>query len=395
MKKMTSRKLSFTERGHLVYDGVFSGFYCRLILEGEGEIDIENLRVALKEASDINPNPRMRLRGFLNFCRLVDSGEPPPVRIVESHEWDGLSSRSAEFLNLPLSPRSGPSCDVLIVKGAPYRIIFRAHHTVMDGRGVHLWAEDVFKILNGKKTVSCFSGFTELEFTRRFTGEYRKPFPLYSPAPTGRADNFSSLKPRWIRRRINGHYKNLIGQIAVIIASEVAKYRDGDFWISIPADLRHRNDNYLTTSNFASLIYVNIRPGYTPEQISEEIKKKIADAEDLKFDRGDVLCRYVPVFILKKILTSMMRKRHGAGIYSTSFSISNIGLINLDDYTCRGFTPKHAFGCPSGGFYPLNVVLLGAGGSIEIGMAMPEVLASNGRLEALMDRVVNGLKAKG
>lgn len=393
IEKKYSRKLSFSERGHLVYDRVFSRFYCQFMLEGEGEIDPERLRSAVKRASDFNPGPRMLVRGFLNFSRLVDSGAPPPVRLIDGSSWDGLSSDGAPFYAKPLDPFRGPACEIVIMKGSPYRIVFRAHHAVMDGRGVHLWVEDIFKILNGRRPISRFSEYTELEFARKFTGEYRKPFPVYSPAPSGRAEKSGNLRARWIRRRITGHYKNLLGQIAVIIAGEVSKYTKDDFWIAVPVDLRFRNNDFPTTSNFASIIYINVLPGDTPEVISEKIRERIANKEDMKFDRADVMCRFAPLFILEKTLSSMVKNRHERGIYSTSASISNIGRIDFNDYTCDGFQPKSAFGCPSGGFYPVNVVLLGYGNSVEIGMAMPEVLASSGRMEALMERVVGGLVA--
>ena len=149
------RIVSTTERCWLAIDRQTCPFVISLVLEGRGGLDIGDLTNAVYRASSVNPGCRLVLKGALQWSRWQDSGTPPPVSVVSGKVWDGYGSRGAPFLARRL-PENGPTCEVLMVEGYPPRLIFRAHHGVMDGRGIFTWVEDVFRTLRGEEPLGAY-----------------------------------------------------------------------------------------------------------------------------------------------------------------------------------------------------------------------------------------------
>ena len=387
------RKLSFSERGHLAFSLVLPVYFNQIVIEGDSDsnVDLEELESAIRISSESNPGSRLVLRGVLNSCYLEDSGVPPPLRVIENISWDGLSSDNADFLDNQFSAKDGPTCEVVFLKGSPNRIIFRSHHMVMDGVGTRFWAEDVFRILRGEKPVSFFSELTEYDLVRRLKKRSRLRFPQDNIAPTGKANGITSFKARWIRKSITGKFSDLTGQTATLLAAEARTYSEGNFWLSIPVDLRYRENNFRSTRNFAGILYVEVKPEYSPADISKAIKHQLKNSEDLRFDVEDIYCRYVPISIIKRVVTNRILKRHLKGQYGSSAIISNLGLMDCEKLSGGGFYPKTAFFIPPGGYSPAFVTLTGSKDTVEILSAVPDVLASNNRDEKLMDTIVNGL----
>jgi len=390
-------KLSFSERGHFVLSKVQPTYYNHMIIEGDtnSDIGIDALTAAIKISSESNHGSRLVLRGLLNFSYLEDSGVPPPLRIVENVYWDGLSSDKADFFDASLNARSGPTCEVIYLKGDPNRIIFRTHHMVMDGIGTMLWAEDVFRVLRGEKPVSFFAELTEYDLIKRMGEKPRVQFPQNNIAPTGKSDGIVSFKPRWIRRSVTGRYSNLIGQISVLLAAEARKYSEGNFYVSIPVDLRQRNNYFKTTRNFVGIIYVEVKPDNSVSDISTNIRRQLENAEDLNFDIEDVYCRYIPVSIMKKSLTKRVLKRHSRSRYGSSATISNLGYVDIGKFTGGGFNAETFFIVTALEYSPAFIILSGSKNLVEITLSVPDVLRTNNRDEKLMDAIVSGLVPRG
>jgi len=390
------RKLSFSERGYFAFTKILPTFYAHMVIEGEGnsKIDINKLKSAISVSSEANPGSRLVLRGFLNFCYLEDSGVPPPLRVVENSAWDGLSSDNTDFFDEILDAREGPTCDVIYLKGSPNRIIFRVHHMVMDGMGLMLWAEDIFKILRGDNPVSFFSEVTEYDLAKSIGKVSRRWFPQDNIAPTGKAYGATSLKSRWIRRRVTGKFSNLTGQIAVLLAAEARKYADGNFWVTIPVDLRQRKNNFKTTRNFTGIIYVEVKPEHSAFDISANIRHQLNNSEDLTFDIEDVYCRYIPVSIMKSFINRRVLKRHSKSLYGSSATISNGGFIDIEKFSGGGFNPDTIFFFTQQGYNPAFFAVNRLETAVEITLSVPDVLRTDGRDERLMDAIVNGLIPK-
>src|SRR5450755_2046889 len=105
----------------------------QLCVEGDGAIDPAALAEAVSVASEACPGARVIRRGQ----QWVDSGQTPDIRVAEAADFD-RKRLDSPLLRAPLSCKGRSSCEVVLVQGAPTTMIFRAHPSVMDGRGVML-----------------------------------------------------------------------------------------------------------------------------------------------------------------------------------------------------------------------------------------------------------------
>ena len=62
---------------------------------------------------------------------------------------------------------------------------FRAHHAVMDGRGLFTWIEDVFRALRGETPLGSASKLSDFQAARTFQKGWRSIMPHEFCAPTG------------------------------------------------------------------------------------------------------------------------------------------------------------------------------------------------------------------
>jgi hypothetical protein len=159
--RRSSRPLSIASRIWIAWDLVNPPVWTTIAVEGHGLIDAQKLRNAIKIASQANPGSRLVLRGNLAWSRWVDSGTSPLLTEIENSDWDGMSSDGLKSLLKTHDVYRGPTAEVLIFYGEPLRMIFRAHHAVMDGRGLITWIEDIFRALNGQEPLG--SDYTMVE----------------------------------------------------------------------------------------------------------------------------------------------------------------------------------------------------------------------------------------
>src|SRR4051812_10200224 len=106
-----SRRVSFNERLYLAEDGLRPGFCIQIVIEGEGPLSPEPLKVAVARAAEVNPGCRLVLRGVLGWMRWVAEGPVPPVRVVSTWAEDGAPPAEIER---PLPPDHGPTCEVVV-----------------------------------------------------------------------------------------------------------------------------------------------------------------------------------------------------------------------------------------------------------------------------------------
>jgi hypothetical protein len=251
------RKTCFIERGYLACPESLKSLYINVVLEGESkkEIDINSFKKAIETLSNFNPAMRLVVKGYLNFTYLVDSGCPPPFRIIERSSWDGMNSDTMDFLKNSCNDfKKGPLAEVIYIKGLPTRIVFRVHHILMDGKGLYLWIEDLFRILRGEKPISFYSKDCEYNLIKQYKVGRRKAFKRDSISLTGKPEGTTQLKPRFIRKTIKLEKKisNFTGHIVVLLASIAREYLNGNFYVALTVDLRYRADNIKTTRNFTA-----------------------------------------------------------------------------------------------------------------------------------------------
>lgn len=389
--KPYSRILSVNERLWLAADKIHPPFAVQMVCEGTGAIDIRQWRKAVELASAANPGSRLRLKGLLNSCRWVDSETPPPVIEVDGGAWSGYGPSGASFLEKPFNVSDGPTCEVLVIHGDPVRIAFRAHHGVMDTHGILFWAEEIFRALQGKPLRGSYSRATDWDVARSLHSGYRKPFPHDNLSLTGTAEG-GEAGIVWGRRSIPGHYRQLIAQVAFCAAREARLHGDGNVRFAVPINLRSRIQGLRSTGNLSIGIYIDVRQDATVDEIGWDIAWQLREKRDCMIDRWDFIYRYIPLTILGQEGTRRITDHHSKGLYSISGIISNAGRLQRDHYCGGGFECRSIFAIPpSTPYVPLVIWLYGTDETVEMVYAAPRVLATRGRLDNAIDRIIAGL----
>ncbi len=387
-----SRKMSYNERMFIAADELCPPLNNQLFFDGTGFFDVTRWRSAVKIASGANPGSRLVLKGYLGGSRWVDSGVTPEVIEIDGRNWDGHSPDNAPFLMKRFNPATGPTSEVLLIRGNTLRVCFRSMHAVMDGRGTLTWAEDIFRVLRGEEPAGSSSTLTDYELVRSVRRDYRKPFPRNSIAPTGNPES-SEDGVTWRRIKIQGRFRNLLGQLLFLAANEAWKHQEGPVHFSIPVDLRSRIPGTRSTGNLSIAIYVEVRQDSTPESLTQDIRSQLEEKHDCLIDKGDYLITHLPLKLLVNRGRSMIKKVNSSGRYGTSGAFSHMGQVPLDVFSGGAFTATTFWGIPPG--FETIPFFLGsacAEDSIEIILTMPAALASNGRLEQVLNNISTGLR---
>ena len=387
-----TRQMSFNERIYAAMDEVCPPICNQFIFEGEGDLDPGAWIEAVRKASQANPGSRLVLKGVLGMSRWVDSGVTPRVREVDAPEWDGNGPVGAPFLEERLLCREGPTCEVVLIHGAPPRVAFRTHHAVMDGRGTLTWAEDVFRALRKEDVIGSSSTLTDVEMVKSFQSRKRKPFPSehLSPAGTARGNTRGVV---WKRARIRGGFTRVLPRCAVLLAREARSISEGVVRFGVPVDLRRHRDGLRSTANLSFALYIEVRPDTTEEQITQDLVFQLEHGYEGMLSRGDELFRHLPMRLIRSQGLRIIAARHASGRYSLSGVLSNLGRIDLKPFEGGGFKAVGFWAIPPRNeYHPLFLAMAGYDDSLELVLSMPTVLASSGRLDAILDRLVLGMK---
>lgn len=388
-----SRPLCRTEKVYLVFDEICPGFANQFFFEGSGVLDLKAWKNAVEIASAANPGSRLVLKGTWAFTHWVDSGITPRVREIECPGWDGLGPEGGpSFLNESLPSSEGPTCEVILMHGNPLRVVFRTHHAVMDGRGTFCWIEDIFRALNGQCPLGSSSRLTELEMAKCFQKKGRTPPPAEFIAPTGMP---RGMEPgvTWRRMRIPGRYKNLLGQVAVLLAGVARQHGEGKIRFGIPVDLRPRKPGLRSTGNLTNLIYLEMNAGRTPKDIAQDISGQLEAKMDGMLYWGDRVVPFIPYGMLRHMLDKEIIVKRTTGRYRNSGILSNIGRIPMEQCSGGGFTADYYWAIPPGQeMLPIFAGLTYSHEDTTLIISIPRVLANEERIDALMDHLKTGLE---
>lgn len=393
MKRRYTRKMTFNERTFVALDLLYPPFMVQYVFDGVGRLDPERWRRAVDAASEANPGTRLILKGHLGWSRWVDSGIAPPVREVDGSNWDGMDPENAPaFLLEPLPYRESPTCEIILMQGPVPRVVFRTHHGVCDGRGTLFWVEDVFRALRGETLVGSTSSITDVEICKSFQNQYRTPFPVEHIAPTGRPEG-NDTGVTWRRCSLKGKISNLLARCARLAAEEAWRHSEGIVRFGIPVDLRHRRPELRSTANLSFALYIEVGKDTTPDEIDRDIARQISRGDEGRLTKGDELLEHIPLCLMRRMAARIIRKRHDRGIYSLSGILSNLGLVDLNQFQGGGFTARVFWVIPPATeYYPFFLVMSGYEGGSELTLSIPKVLASEGRIEAILQRITKGLE---
>ncbi len=389
--RRSHRPLSIAARVWIAADLLYPPAWTTIIIEGKGIIDPQRWKDAIRIASDANPGSRLVLRGRLSWSHWVDSGKAPSFLEFNGGSWDGMSSEGLNPFLRTYDIRKGPASEVLILHGNPIRVIFRAHHAIMDGRGLITWAEDIFRVLNGLHPLGSNHLIVENDLLNLPDKNIHHP-PAYNfIAPTGEPSGSNSERI-WRRISVQGNHSKLLARIMILIARAARRNEEGPVRFGIPVDLRSRSPGLRSTGNLTNAIYISVEPESTVDQIAQEIQRRLHEQDDGKLNLEDKLIPYVPIQMLRLILAKDEQQKFRANKYRCSGFITNLGRVKLERFSGGGFTPTAFFALPVAiASLPFFLAMSGYNDMTEYVLGMPRSFADQGRLEKIFDYIVTGL----
>ncbi|MFB7265810.1 hypothetical protein ACFCXH_27260, partial [Streptomyces nojiriensis] len=186
------RPVSPTERLYLSAGDARGAMALRIVVEGEGIPDAQDLQAALARAAESCPGSRLVRTG----ATWSAGGPPPQVRYDVPRTGAYADSAPGTFA-LPAGPSrrtEPPGCEVVVVPGADGNatstVVFSVSHAVMDGHGALTWVREVFRALRGEPARPALDTDTDAGLLRRLGSTGPRPAPGHPRrSPLGPTDS--------------------------------------------------------------------------------------------------------------------------------------------------------------------------------------------------------------
>ncbi|MEU2089019.1 peptide synthetase [Nocardia beijingensis] len=382
------RKITPTERLYFCTRQVTPPFVMHIAVHGDGSLDPADLQAAVDVASAAAPGARLVRDGR----DWVDSGLAATVRVVPgwSLNYDALEHDAV--LNSPIGPTPDRTTEVLLLTGAQTTVLFRAFHGVMDGMGLRLWVDDVFRALRGQRPVGAPDPVADAELVAR-TGAPGRPtlvLPTFE-APSGRGRQ-DPAAPRWLlrHRTIEVTGKGIVARVAAILAGE----SDTKSRFMIPVDLRRHDPALRSTANLALPLFLDVAPGEDWETVRERMRGGLRDRRELnELDNGK-LSKF-PDAVLRTVLRGSNWLGARLNRNMVSATVSHLGTVDLDEMAVPGWTPTAMRLLPQhSGAMPLLFAMVESRGKLELTVSCRNGAGVEPRLEALLDTITARLETE-
>ncbi|MFN8576509.1 MAG: non-ribosomal peptide synthetase [Candidatus Sericytochromatia bacterium] len=396
------KKESNSERFYQVCEKISPPFCLQMLVEGKGDLTLEQLEEAVNQVSNVNQGTRLILKkvGLKKFW--FDSKTPPPVKLVDEKYFYDFdinntiinNSKNIYFYNR-LNVENGNTCEVYLIKGKKIKVLFRALHSVMDARGLLFWAEEVFRYLNNNPLLGTNTKISDIDYYKKFFQKEKiKKVPLESrsPSPLGKTKG-NDKHYVWARKKIYGNYSTLVSQLAYLLTQESYKHSDRPVSFMITADMRNKENNFQTTGNLSSPIYLNINKDLSWLDIYKQIIYSFKENIDKQVDKIEDLIHFMPVNLLSTLLKKYLEVLYKKDSYLFSVAISNVGKIDTNNFCFKGFICENIIFLPVDiPAFSISLICVELPDSIELLLSAPSFIANDGRLENLINNLEIGLK---
>ena len=357
-----------------IASGQRSPFVMNLILEGEGAVDREAAVRAVEAAGDANPGARLILRGG----RWVDGGRPVPVGPLEGD------------LQVQRDVREGPLCEVLL---GPGRVVLRVHHAIMDGTGMGYFAAEIFRALRGEPLLGSPSARMDLDVARELRVARDPAWRAAGLAPTGRAQG-GSRALQWTRLSLPQRTRGAVGPVALAVARAARERREGPVHLHVVTDLRRKHAPPFSLANVTGILPLEVAPGDDLRSLKRKLISALRANRDAAFLPEAAAFQKMPLWLLRAVVGLRAWQSRRSGFYVPSAVIS---FLEVDEamFSAPGFACKSVIGVPPlGESVPCFVGIVSTRQVTEVALAIPEALASDGRAEALQERIAQALRGE-
>ncbi|NYV75302.1 non-ribosomal peptide synthetase [Streptomyces sp. UH6] len=378
-----TRPVSPMEAWFLVYPDSVPGVM-HLLVEGTGVITGPQLADAVEQAARSCPGTRLTRDGMT----WKDSGTAPEVRELPPGGLD-LAVDPPE-LHRPLMGDPGPTCEVLLSSGdGSTRVVFRAFHGALDGKGLMFWAEEVFRALRGEPLHGAPDAVSEAELLDRLDARGVTSSPgveadLEWPSALGARRAGGGRGFFWRRRTVDGSHPGAVAKVALAV-TRARGLDTGRFMV--PVDLRRHAPELRSTGNLTHnpLLEVDADSGW--EEAHERMLTLLAGNHDLAA-RADTVMTQVPLDVLRRQIAELDGYSAARNKYAALAIVSHMGRVDEAALSTDAFRATEVFVLPnSGPVGPPEIDLVEFGGRTEITIGWHDEPGTAQRAEALLDAI--------
>ena len=380
------RTISGGEKLMVAYNEQRPPFIIQLTLEGDGEPTPESLYDALERTTEANPGSSLRM----DLDRDEEAwviGPPPTLTLVDAPEFTASDDTDAPFLRWELSEKTGPTCELLFVRGKEKNyLIFRTAHSVMDGQGTLLWALDFMRCLRGEAPVGHPS---TIDVDRLVNSIDAKARPLPMPDaihPFGTADTTTEGDFHWRRISVDRPLDSqATGRIAVAIGELARSIQDGIVRINLPTDLRHYCADERSTANLFNALFLEVGPNASPDTVGLTIVRML-----YKHQGGSGIGLYAadvpgPLSVHRVKVMRDLARMHDAGVYPFSATLSHLGVLRSEPLSTPTWTTTSAVFVPLVGDSGCTVSVNGVDEHTEVLVGLSDRFMGAGQLDRLVE----------
>lgn len=378
-----SRPISLNERLYLACRKLFPPFCIQVVIDADGPIDVNQLRLGLEKASDAHPGARAVLRRQGRHYTWTETERPVELKIISETE-------SALFRR-PLDPVKGPTVEVLYAERSK-RLVFRGFHGVVDAAGLLFFAAEVMRGANGRPLSPTSDGENEDHWHAKLQApKFKVDYSSYSSWPSGGA-----LGPgsgfAWRQSFVPGVHPGVVAKFAAFLY-DYGKEESPRLRLMLPLNLRPYLGTVKTTANMGHATFLEMRRPAPPAQIQAELDTLLARGPQILSNRFGGVSRRMPMRVLGRLLKSVteLQQRRNRYLYNAVFH--DLGTIPLNDFSCGGFRARGVRVLPLDlPGTPLTVFALQHELGLEMTWSMPERVAVRGKLDEMISRFCDFLE---
>lgn len=343
------RELSGAAKAMVIYNELRPPFVIQLVLEGDGDPDPDDLVDALDATTEANPGSALVLEESDDPIDWI-AGPAPTLTCIDAPNFTATDDEDAPFLRWPMDAESGPTCELVYVKGKNKNyLIFRALHAVMDGQGTILWVKDFLRCLRGEDPIGHPSTMTAERLLEDRELEARALTKADAIHPFGKPDLTTKGDYHWQRVQLPTPLSSgQTGQIAVAIARQARSLQDGIVRFALPTDLRHYAPSERTTANMFNMLAIDIPPDATAEGIGMAIIRLLYKHEGKRpiglYQEDRDRLASLAIYRVKGLWDQS--NMHNTGLYAASAGLSHLGKLTSAALSAPAFTSTSAFFVP-------------------------------------------------
>ncbi|MBN1469272.1 MAG: non-ribosomal peptide synthetase [Fusobacteriaceae bacterium] len=312
------RKIYDSEKLYIKLEEAFTPFNIQYILEGEGNINLEEFQIAVKKACDFLPIFKSTRKGNL----WVEGEKYPNILLLAGEKLEGNKLLKEKLPQDQLTR-------IIIFQEEKMKIVFQVFHGLADAKGVFLWVENIFKSLKNEKLIEDREDRSDVELLKEKS---------YKPKDKDlKLDiDFKHWKNKdfYIETRdkitIYGHHKMIVPKIAKIISdNSIGNKRR----FMIPVDARRHIGNNIS-SNLTFPVFLEFEKDESIQNINKQLLYKLSENKELNISKIDLgLLTKLPSVMFKGFLKVVDKYSKFKNKVMINGIISHLGKVNLENFS--------------------------------------------------------------